>query len=168
MIIPRDTHCRCSGPISLPVHQILEPPGSDIQQPLDHPHQVAINDAGWRCRCGACQRIGGDGFQQGDMEGRMDTERGRQTETHSTWVNDLVNLKQPYMPGGELPRGHLQREVLSQEPDLLARDIPGRRWRLACRWERPDAWRSTARALFQVRWQRRIWACTESTAISAS
>ena len=29
-------------------------------------------------------------------------------------------------------------------------------WRLACRWERVDARSSAARALFHVRWQRRI------------
>ena len=44
----------------------------------------------------------------------------------------------------------------------------GVRWRLACRWERVVARSSTAQALFHVRWQRRIWARTEGTAISAS
>ena len=69
-------------PVPLPINEVLVSPTATphVQETMDRPRRVIVYDPGRRWgRNGGRPRVGGDGFDLGDMEGWMHTERWRKS-----------------------------------------------------------------------------------------
>jgi hypothetical protein len=118
------------GPVPLPVDKILVAPAAAtyLQEAADCPSRMVVDDPGrrWR-RSGRRKRAGGDRLELGDMEGRMDTERWRESETNGTGVDDRLHFERADEPGRDLRGDPLQGKILRPKPHRLSGSVLGGR-----------------------------------------